>query len=61
MNTYYLINLIFVHIILNKVLTGVVWQMSDAVLIHFINSLIYGTIYEGTVFWQAVHLIHCYL
>jgi len=31
-------NLIFMHIVLDKVLTGiVVWQMSDVILIHYLQ------------------------
>jgi hypothetical protein len=49
------------HIVLNKVLTGiVVWQMSDVYTL-LTNLLIYRIGYEGMVFWQPVHLIHCYL
>ena len=56
MNTYDLINLIFMQIILNKVLTGiVVWQMSDVILIHKF------TYSHNRLRRKALHLIRCYL
>ena len=56
-NTYDQINLIFMHIVLNKVLTGiVVWQMSD--VIHYLQIHLFTELATKEWFFGRLHILY---